>query len=648
MRHSAILFFAVSLGAAPPAWESGKPIPVGTPDRLGPLGIGLTSFPVGWANVSGAKRPDLFAVAGRLSFPTGLFLYHYRSTTADGVPVFGQRIEVAMPLKTTETPRCTVVAAGKEVWGFFLEGATIIEARFDKAQLAFNETRRIPVTGLPGQPAAIAALANAGGGWTFVLSVSDGKSFAPPGAGSRHPDYVPYDGAGIWRGGMARFQLWSFTPGEQPKLLSRPGEEILWNPGTLSFARFGPSRPNELISGSWFGDIYYFANKSATGLAIESRRHAVDPRGVALRHPLAGCYALAYPGLSAAADDIIAGGEGALYHYKFTGRFDKHGRPVYEKPVPVLQSEAEIFAGTLAVPTIVDWDGDGALDIVAGNSEGRILFFKNLGTSRSPALAPGVPLTAGGREIHIQPGYKGDIQGPGEARWGYVSPNVFDWNGDGLPDVLASDSTARHYVFLNTGTRRAPKLAHDQTIYLDGLDLHGTWRVRPGVAKWGDRLAYVALDDQDEFHLYWRMDDFNVTDGGKLRMEDGSTIRSNFIFAGGTGRSKIELTDWDGDGVIDLLVGTPKHHSIPNPETGLPRALGMPGTMILFLKNSGANEAPRFRFPVGLKHDGANIHLGHHEIGASTGPMGPGSGNNVVVSREDGRLLFYQRERMRD
>ncbi|HNY41466.1 MAG TPA: VCBS repeat-containing protein, partial [Bryobacteraceae bacterium] len=396
------------------------------------------------------------------------------------------------------------------------------------------------------------------------------------------------------------------------------------------------------------GDIYYYANSSATGLALEGRRHAVDTAGVALRHPLAGCYPIAYPAVSGAGDDIIAGGEGALYHYKFAGRFDKQGRPVYQRPVPVLQSEAELFAGSLAVPTIVDWDGDGVLDIVAGNSEGRILFFRNLGASRQPALAPGVALTAGGREIHIQPGYKGDIQGPGEARWGYVSPNVFDWNGDGLPDILASDSTARHYVYLNTGTRRAPKLAHDQTIYLDGLDLHGTWRVRPGIAKWGNRVAYITLDDQDEFHLYWRMDDFNVTDGGKLHMEDGSAIHSNFIFAGGTGRSKIELTDWDGDGVLDLLVGTPKHHSIPNPETGLPRALGMPGTMILFLKNTGTNDAPKFRFPVGLKHDGATIHLGHHEIGASTGPMGPGKGHNIVVSREDGRLLFFQRERMKE
>ncbi|MEN6533291.1 MAG: VCBS repeat-containing protein, partial [Bryobacteraceae bacterium] len=183
-----------------------------------------------------------------------------------------------------------------------------------------------------------------------------------------------------------------------------------------------------------------------------------------------------------------------------------------------------------------------------------------------------------------------------------------------------------------------------RTLYLDGLDLHGTWRVRPGVGKMDGRVAYIALDDQDQFHRYWRIDDFNLSDGGKLLMEDGSAITANFLGAGATGRSKIELVDWDGDGVMDLVAATPKHHSIPNPEKGLPRALGMPGTSVLFLKNTGTDREPRFRFPVALRHKGLPIHLGHHEIGASVGPLGPGNRSNVVVSRENGWLYFFQRE----
>lgn len=629
-----------------PAWKSGEPIPVGTADRSGPFGVGLTSFPVGYASVTGAKQPDLFAVAGRLSNPTGIFLYPWKAQGANNLPVFGERIQISLPFESTSTIPSKVIEAHGAVWGFFLRSDHLVVSKLDWPKRAFVETERLAFTGLPRNPAAVLALPEPGGKWRFVLSVSDGTGHEPPGPGGRDKDYVPYDGAGIWRGVIPRFDLWEFIPGAPPRQLSKPGEGVLSAPGTLTTARFGDGNAESLISGSWFGNIYAFANTAAGGAALGQRHPAVGEDGILLRHPIAGTYPTAYPRAGANVTDLIAGGEGALYFYRFTGRFTGEGSPIYSKPVPVLQQPAKLFAGTLAVPTIVDWDGDGVLDIVAGNSEGRILFFRNQGSNRTPAMLPGIPLSAGGREIHVQPGYKADIQGPGEARWGYISPNVFDWNGDGLPDILASDSTARHYVYLNEGARQSPKLGHAQMLYLDGLDLHGTWRGRPGVGKLDGKTAYIALDDDDEFHLYWRIDNANVSDGGKLRMEDGAPIRPNFLPAGATGRSKIDLVDWDNDGVMDLLVGTPKHHSIPNPETGLPRALGLPGTMILFLKNVGTNAKPAFRFPVGLQHRGENIYLGHHEIGVSTGPLGPGSGRNVVVSREDGSLYFFQREEL--
>lgn len=92
-----------------------------------------------------------------------------------------------------------------------------------------------------------------------------------------------------------------------------------------------------------------------------------------------------------------------------------------------------MYAGSLVTPTLVDWDGDGKLDIVCGNSAGHILFFRNAGTNRNPSFRSGTYLKAGNEIIHIQPGYGEDIQGPGESRWGYVGANVFDWNNDGSP-----------------------------------------------------------------------------------------------------------------------------------------------------------------------------------------------------------------------
>ncbi len=88
-----------------------------------------------------------------------------------------------------------------------------------------------------------------------------------------------------------------------------------------------------------------------------------------------------------------------------------------------------------------------------------------------------------------------------------------------------SDSTSQHTVYLNRGTPTQPVLDFGHPLYFDGLELQGTWRVKPGVAKLDDRNAYVTLDGDDAFHLYWQVDDYNLADGGKLRLDDDSVAR---------------------------------------------------------------------------------------------------------------------------
>ncbi|MFV1969272.1 MAG: FG-GAP repeat domain-containing protein [Pirellulaceae bacterium] len=283
--------------------------------------------------------------------------------------------------------------------------------------------------------------------------------------------------------------------------------------------------------------------------------HMVDTSNVAIRHPAIHPDPIAYPDPKTGFSNIIAGGESALYFYRFMGHFTSDGKPVYETPVPVLETDADLYAGTLPVPNVVDWDGDGDLDIVSGNSEGFILFFENIGSNGWPRYRPGERIKGGGHVIHVQPGYRLDIQGPGEARWGYVCPTVADWNGDGLLDIVMSDSTARHTVFIREGRAKHQVLGAGRPLYLDGLELQGTWRVKPGVREFGGRRAYVCLDGDDDFHLYWQEDAYHVTDGGKLTLDDSSVIRANFLHAGGTGRLKICVADWDRDGEPDLIVG---------------------------------------------------------------------------------------------
>jgi len=145
----------------------------------------------------------------------------------------------------------------------------------------------------------------------------------------------------------------------------------------------GVDHARGVITGSRLGVFSYYASVDSKTAA---RALVAGEDGNALRHPSVGAGAFAYPSITPGVADFIAAGEGALYFYRFTDRFTPHGAPVFREPVPLLQEDAALYAGTLPTPSVIDWDGDGVTDLVVGNSEGFILFFKNVGSDAAPRL----------------------------------------------------------------------------------------------------------------------------------------------------------------------------------------------------------------------------------------------------------------------
>jgi len=196
------------------------------------------------------------------------------------------------------------------------------------------------------------------------------------------------------------------------------------------FADFRGTGKLDLICGDFLGGFTYFENigtrtepKYATGrpLMRNSNPLAMD---------LEMTVPVAFDWNSDGHVDLIVGQEdGRVALIQNTGEV-VDGTPRFLPPKFFQQEAADVKFGVLTTPVGVDWDGDGLEDIVAGNSAGYIGFIKNLGGTPPRWAAPKY-LEVAGKPIRITAGANGSIQGPAEAKWGYTTLSVADWDGDG-------------------------------------------------------------------------------------------------------------------------------------------------------------------------------------------------------------------------
>lgn len=85
-------------------------------------------------------------------------------------------------------------------------------------------------------------------------------------------------------------------------------------------------------------------------------------------------------------------------------------------------------------PHVTDIDGDEKKDLIVGNTEGQVLFYRNLGSDGSPAFSGFTYVEAGSVPI--------DLAGSARAR-----PFVCDWTGDGLLDLLVGGSDGLVHLY---------------------------------------------------------------------------------------------------------------------------------------------------------------------------------------------------------
>ncbi len=367
---------------------------------------------------------------------------------------------------------------------------------------------------------------------------------------------------------------------EQPvkiKIGDQPLEVFGWP--SPNFADFDHDGDLDLICGEFLDQLTYFENTGTRSAPRYVAGRRLANNGQLLQMDLQMIVPSAIDWDKDGDMDLVIGDEdGRVAFMENTGEL-LGGLPQFSPPRYFRQKAAGVKFGALATPYAFDWDGDGDEDLICGNTAGYIGFIENLdGHASSPRLSEPRYLQAGGRPIRIQAGPNGSIQGPCEAKWGYTTQTVADWNQDGLPDLLVNSIWGEILWYQNIGTRKKPQLAPAQTVNVEwegavpkpawnwwnprGKQLVTQWRTTPVAIDYNqDGLIDLVMLDHEGYIAFFE----RVREGKKLKLLPGQRIfvdeslkpiQLNTKRAGGSGRYKLHVVDWDSDGRLDLLVNS--------------------------------------------------------------------------------------------
>ena len=580
------LLLAVS---AAPALE---PLHFNNPGLVVDLGVGLWAQPL---PMDFDGDGDLDLVVSCPDKPSnGIYFFENATgdTAANKFPVFKPVRRIS---KTTQNVRMSMVEGKPRV-------LTPAAEYPDFLQTGLDQPSKLPL------PANVHPNKVRGNFWTRVDLDSDGQLDVIVGIDD-WTDYGwdnAYDASGKWTAGPLRgfvYFIRNIGGAFAPPVKLTAGNQALETFGwpCPNFADFDGDGDLDLICGEFLDRFTYFENTGTpTAPRFAPGRRVQTADGQTLAMDLEMIVPTAIDWDKDGDTDLIVGDEdGRVALLENTGKLSADRTPLFLAPRYFQQEADQVKFGALCTPVGVDWDGDGDFDIISGNTAGYIAFIENLSGPKveTPKWAAPKYLEADGQRLRIMAGPNGSIQGPCEAKWGYTTQSVADWDGDGLPDLLVNSILGKVIWYRNVGTRTAPKLAAAQPIEVEwegappalaygwlrpeGKALLTQWRTTPVGVDWDqDGLTDLVMLDQEGYLAFFP----RAKRAGKLVLlppkralcadpqartsaetlpvktpvlsKPGEPLRLNSGLAGKSGRRKLCSVDWDGDGQLDLFLNS--------------------------------------------------------------------------------------------
>ena len=613
------------------------------------MGVGLVSRAVA-VDWFGEGKRDLLLHTPSNYYPTGVYLYRALDEQVDGLPVY-------------DTPTLTSFTGDPVVLPIFGE------AEWDLLELLKGELRIHRNTGPTGQPRFAEPVIvpfdppkgwghflrpcvldwDRDGTWDLLLGATHWAGYWPsPEGWSEDLSFADdlafrYEENGDWRGGPlhGHIHLYRNTGSATAPKLEHEGRlettdgvlDVYGNPACCWADLSGGNDP-DLILCDFMNRVFRCNTEATEGgyefsppCAVEADRKPIE---------LFGCI----PSIEAAdltgngCPDLIFGMEDGHVYCSLNRSPNAGGLAT---PVRLQQRPAAIKTNVLVVPAAGDLDGDGDSDLILGLASGEVLMLENEGTPSSPRW--GRP-----RHIDVDDGFtrrvagpSGSIQGPSEALWGYFAPELGDWTGNGLPDILVGNILGTYMLFRNIGTRTTPRFAAPQELMLNGETFVSCWRVKPILVYIdGDgNVEMIALDPHGCLRIYRRADRDDpqaIKKGDLLRKTDGSPIKADATgrldgFTG-RGRNKLCACDWDGNGLCDILSGRG-------------------GSSLQLYRNVGTRADPAFEDAVPILYrDGTQPPFGCHSCAPCVIDLDGDGVPELVVGTEGGTLEYFRRDEL--
>ena len=187
-----------------------------------------------------------------------------------------------------------------------------------------------------------------------------------------------------------------------------------------------------------------------------------------------------------------------------------------------------------ASPAFGDLDGEGDEDLLLGDLEGRLHFFRNDAGPGNPAIF-----------TLVAPAFQGLDVGQSAA------PQIVDVNGDGLPDLLAGERAGNLNYFENTGTASVPNFSGGANEAFGAVD------VSPSCCG-GLSIPFLFRNAQGAWELLVGSQDGGIFHYGNIEgnLQGSFTLLSETF---GDIDEGVNTAPWggdlDGDGQWEWLIG---------------------------------------------------------------------------------------------